>query len=109
MAELGSQTPAELTIERSLDEDGAPVLALGGELDISNAPALRGALASVTEEKPSRLTFDLKELRFMDSAGVAVLITAAREVDDVHLRDPSPIVRRVIELTGLSGVLPTER
>jgi anti-anti-sigma factor len=54
------------------------------------------------------LIFDLSRLRFMDSAGIAVLIGAAAKVKAVHLRDPSPIVRRVIEVTGLSDVLPIE-
>jgi anti-anti-sigma factor len=44
----------------------------------------------------------------MDSAGIAVLIRAAANVNAIHLRDPSPIVRRLIEVTGLSGVLPIE-
>jgi anti-anti-sigma factor len=41
----------------------------------------------------------------MDSAGIAVLVRAAGEVGAVQIRNPSPIVRRVIEVTGLTGVL----
>jgi len=37
-----------------------------------------------------------------------VLVSATSKVSVVQLRDPSPVVRRVIELTGLSGVLPIE-
>ena len=49
--------------------------------------------------------FDLSALRFMDSSGISVLIGAAAKVDAVELRDPSQVVRRVIELTGLTDVL----
>jgi anti-anti-sigma factor len=44
----------------------------------------------------------------MDSAGIAVLVGVAAKVNAVQLRQPSPAVRRVVELTGLSGVLPIE-
>ncbi len=49
--------------------------------------------------------FDLRELRFMDSAGIAVLLGGARRVPTVRLRDPVPAVRRVVEVTGLTTVL----
>ena len=42
----------------------------------------------------------------MDSAGIAVLLAASRKVPSVSLRDPSPAVRRVLEMTGLTTVLP---
>ena len=49
--------------------------------------------------------FDLSGLDYIDSAGIAVLLGAAAECA-VRLRDPSPAVRRVVELTGLTDVLP---
>ena len=49
--------------------------------------------------------FDLSELSFMDSAGFAVLLGGARRVPLVRLRDPTPAVRRVVEVTGLTTVL----
>jgi hypothetical protein len=45
----------------------------------------------------------------MDSGNAAmgaVLLGATKKVDSVGLREPSAIVRRVVELTGLSAVLP---
>jgi anti-anti-sigma factor len=44
----------------------------------------------------------------MDSAGIAVLLGAATKLKEVQVRDPSPAVRRVIEITGLSDVLSIE-
>jgi hypothetical protein len=37
-----------------------------------------------------------------------VLVGVAAKVDAVQLREPPDAVRRVIELTGLTGVLPIE-
>jgi anti-anti-sigma factor len=108
MAALGGERPAEITIETTVDASGAPVLILTGELDSSNADSLQEIVASITATRPARLIFDLNGLRFMDSAGIAVLINARARVDAVYLRNPSRIVRRVVEVTGLSKVLPIE-
>ena len=43
---------------------------------------------------------------FMDSSGIAVLLEAAQGTDAVLIRRPSNAVRRVIETTGLTEVLP---
>jgi anti-sigma B factor antagonist len=108
MAALDDERAAEIVIDTQVDPVGTPIVSLAGELDSSNAASLESALASVTAARPERLIFDLSALRFMDSAGIAVLIGAAAKVDAVQLRDPSPIVRRVVEITGLSDVLPIE-
>jgi anti-sigma B factor antagonist len=108
MAALEGERAAEVVIDASVDAAGTPIVSLSGELDSSNAGSLEAAVASITAQHPERLIFDLSGLRFMDSAGIAVLIRAAANVNAIHLRDPSPIVRRLIEVTGLSGVLPIE-
>jgi len=108
MAELDSDRHAELVIDTAVDAAGTRIVTVSGELDISNAPSLEATVVSITAERPERLVFDLSGLRFMDSAGIAVLIGAAAKANVVQLRDPSPIVRRVIELTGLSSVLHIE-
>ena len=64
---------------------------------------------NVLADPPPSLVFDLAGLRFMDSAGIAVLVQVAAEVNDVRVRDPSPIISRLIAVTGLSGVLRIER
>jgi len=108
MAELNSDISPGIEIDTSVDPTGVSIITVSGELDISTAGALEATLDPITAEHPQRLIFDLSGLRFMDSAGVAVLIGAAAKVAAIQLRNPSPIVRRVVEVTGLSGVLPIE-
>lgn len=108
MATIDGEGAAEVAIETGADPAGAPVVILSGELDSSNVEALSTTLASITARRPERLIFDLSGLRFMDSAGIAVLVGAAGAVDSVRLRNPSQVVRRVIEVTGLSELLPIE-
>ncbi|HWX97295.1 MAG TPA: STAS domain-containing protein [Solirubrobacteraceae bacterium] len=108
MGELTGDRAAEVLIDTRVDTMGTPLITLSGELDSSNVESLESTIASITADRPERLIFDLSGLRFMDSAGISALIGAAAKVQAVQLRAPSPAVRRVIELTGLSDVLPIE-
>ncbi len=108
MAELDDNEGARLEVEPGSDADGQPVIRVTGDLDISSVDGLRGAVEAATVGHPERLTFDLASLRFMDSAGIAVLLGAAKEVPTVRLRRPNDAVRRVVELTGLGEVLVVE-
>lgn len=107
MAELEDERATQLVVTTA-DSDGIPVISVSGQLDISNAAALEQALARAAAARPRALIFDLSGLEFMDSAGVSVLVRARAEVGDVRLRNPTPIVRRLIEITGLAGILPIE-
>src|ERR1700759_5362637 len=99
---------APLGVETRPDAPGGPVIAVSGDLDISSVEQLRNAGSEVAEARPEELTFDVSGLRFMDSAGIAVLLGAAGTVPSVRLYNPTTAVRRVIELTGLTEVLKVE-
>lgn len=95
------------SISRSAGQDGAIVLAVQGELDVSSVVDVRPAVTTAVAENPAQIVFDLAGLRFMDSSGLAILLVAAKSVP-VRLRNPSPAIMRLVELTGLSEVLPIE-
>jgi anti-sigma B factor antagonist len=54
------------------------------------------------------VVIDMSELAFMDSSGLTVMLEAARRGASVVLRQPSPVVRRLVEITGLTDVLRIE-
>jgi anti-anti-sigma factor len=88
-------------------EPGTAVLRLGGEIDIASLPEVQDALDEILERRDPRVVvFDLSELRFMDSSGLALLLGVAVQVEAVQVRNPSGIVRRVIEISGLAEALP---
>jgi anti-sigma B factor antagonist len=99
---------ADASVEQWREESGALVVRVTGEVDMSNAGDIREVVDQVTATGVDRLIFDLGGLEFIDSSGLAVLLAAAQKVPSVQLRNPSPIVRRVVEVTGLSETLPTE-
>jgi anti-anti-sigma factor len=89
----------------TFDPVGVPIITLTGEIDVSNVDSLRATIEPAVETAPERIVFDLTALEFMDSSGVALLLHAATRAGSVHLRQPSNIVRRIIEITGLTDVL----
>ena len=104
MAELEDDRDPEVVIATEVDDAGDPIVVLAGEVDMSNVGSLSEVVAPITATQPARLTFDFTRLRFIDSAGIAVLVTAANATT-VSVRNPSAIVRSAIEATGLSSVL----
>jgi anti-sigma B factor antagonist len=91
-------------IHRSEDAEGV-VLALEGELDVTTAPELEECLSEMIAESHARILLDLHELRFVDSAGVSVLIRAknqaAAEGRQLVLRRPTAQVHAVFAVVGL--------
>jgi anti-sigma B factor antagonist len=93
-----------LTVEALDDGSG---LRITGELDASNAKVVAERLESTDHHRG--ITLDLTDLDFIDSAGINVLITVARELDTearmvIRLR-PNGAVRRVVELMGIAEAL----
>jgi anti-anti-sigma factor len=105
MTPLDPDGSAKIVIERSIDRVGNPVLSLTGELDLSNINRLRPELKMVTAMKPALLTIDLNGLSFMDSSGIALLVEAAQDVGSLEIQNPSVLIRRVLEATGVSQIL----
>jgi len=81
------------------------VIRLSGELDMVSVERVRSVVDGVLAADDDRIAFDVGELEFMDSSGIALLVSAARTARQVELRHPTPIVRRLIELTGLTELL----
>jgi anti-sigma B factor antagonist len=108
MAELeGSGTAA--SVEGSIGPDGVPVIAVSGELDISNIESVRGEIDGLLGGQPDHAVFVVDGLTFMDSSGIALFVQIHNRLGSIELRDPTDIVRRVIDITGLSetfGVTP---
>jgi len=102
------QDIADGTLEvRTAIEDGTRVVSLSGELDLSNAETAEVALQEA-REAGIPLIVDMRELEFIDSTGIALLvgIIGGEGVEIRFVPSESPSVTRVMELTGLAGRLP---
>jgi anti-sigma B factor antagonist len=79
-----------------------------GELDLVTAPVLEGELASV-ERRTDPIVVDLSDLSFLDCSGLRAFAGAATRAREKGRRFAitrcRPMVRRVFELTGMTGML----
>jgi anti-sigma B factor antagonist len=98
---VGDGTPGGMTFDVAPTDGGTAVLTVRGELDISNIEPLEVAMAPVIESGPQRLVVDVRGLRFADSSAIALWVRWAASVGELELRDPSPLLRRVITSMGL--------
>ncbi len=94
-----------LNVEVTVDGARSVCVAIGGELDISNVDTLERKIAGVLEQRPARLIIDASDLRFADSSGIALWVRLASSVDEFELRNPSPLLKRVLATMGLSAKL----
>ncbi len=66
-------------------EERTLTVALRGELDHHAARPLMERIAMLVEQTlPSKLILDLKELTFMDSSGIAVILRAKRHMEAMN-------------------------
>lgn len=91
-------------------KDGTCTIRLAGELDFANAEQVSDWLFAAVEKSSCQVyQLDLGELGFLDSSGISVLVVTARLVSRKGARlcavNPQPAVRRVIDTTGVGGML----
>lgn len=98
-----------LTIEH-VARDGHHTLRLEGELDLSSAAELAGAVPRCCDSGTSKLSIDLHGVTFMDSTGLRALLAAAETCEgrdcELEVLHASGAVQRLLQITGAIDVLP---
>jgi len=73
-------------------------------IDVAKPTLAQGASRDVR-----RVVLDLRELEFMDSTGLRLVLSAAREIPNLTLTGPlQEPVKRLLELTQTLTILPFE-
>ena len=94
--------------DRALD-DGTPVVAVAGEIDLFTAPDFKRHVQHALDRGGSRLVVDLTETSFVDSSSLGVLIGAHRRLAEGG-RQPLVVVAtnrtvlKTLRITGLDGL-----
>jgi anti-sigma B factor antagonist len=85
------------------------VLSAAGELDVATAPALRERVTAALDAGVRRLVIDLRDVSFMDSVALAVLVHASRRLEPdgrmAVVIAPGSYTRLIFEAAGLDGCL----
>ena len=87
---------------------GAVTLLLAGELDLASISTLRACLEQL-DPSFDEITVDLAALSFLDSTGLATLVSTQHQLAErggrLVVRNPQTNVRRVLEVSGVDRVL----
>jgi anti-anti-sigma factor len=97
------------------DEDDLRVVEISGELDASNAEEARQAALDLFANSAHGIIFDLRQLSYIDSAGIALLFEIAERLGRrgqslALVVTPSAVIRRALEVTEIgemATVVPT--
>jgi anti-sigma B factor antagonist len=85
-------------------------VAVVGDIDIASADSLDEALgAALGAGGITRVMVDMQRTTFLDSAGIRTLLASRQKADELdivfRIMNSPPIVRRVLELTGVYELL----
>jgi anti-sigma B factor antagonist len=88
---------------------GAPGVAMKGEIDLDAVPSLVPTLDAAIRETAGAFVLDLSDLEFLDSSGLRLILRArallAREDRALAIVCPPGPVRRLFELAGIADLL----
>ena len=102
-----SATQSFEVVEAELD--GAPGVAIRGEIDLEAVPSLEPALDAAIRETAGAFVLDLCDLEFLESSGLRLILRArallAREERALAIVCPPGPVRRVFELASIADLL----
>ena len=106
-----SQAP-QLRVEAS-HEGAEAIITVEGELADSTAERFIACVLEALDTKPRAVTIDAHGVTFTDSSGLAALLHAhgLAFVDHVAFRihDPSPRLRRLVEVSGTEDLLSLDQ
>jgi anti-sigma B factor antagonist len=87
------------------DEGRAALVVVAGELDLASSPALEDEFERIATSPPELVIVDLRQLEFMDSTGLSVLVKANQRAGEdgrrFALAGGPPQVQRLLHMTGV--------
>jgi len=92
------------------EENGIIFLAFKGRLDGTSAPEAEQTIKNILDAENTRLVFDLGLLEYLSSAGLRVILGAAKEMKrrdgKFVLCSLNAYVKEVFEVSGFGTIIP---
>ncbi|MFF4836119.1 STAS domain-containing protein [Streptomyces sp. NPDC001315] len=99
-----------LSVEVTVVREDIAQVAVVGHLDLDTATEFQHHLANQLHHGRRHFLLDLSAVPFMDSSGMNIVVRVYQEARDVsgsvHIISPTPAVRRILDLTGVSITVP---
>ncbi len=91
------------------ENNEAYILYISGDLDLAVVQQFRAVLGPVVKRPEKALILNLKNLNYIDSTGIGIIVSILKIRDGMHapfiVQDIPPSIKRLFDLTGISGYL----
>jgi len=105
-----SNVQNSLSVEVTLPREDVALISVEGYLDVDTATEFQHHLANQLHHGRRHFLLDLSAVPFMDSSGMNIILRVYQEArgipGSVHIISPTPAVRRILDLTGVSITVP---
>lgn len=102
--------PKPLEVITTAADDGVTVVSVAGEIDHNSTHPLVHALKPDAFGDRPRVVVDLRQVTFMDSTGINVLLIAHRDLAEaggwLRLAEVQASVMRILDIVGVDRVIP---
>jgi anti-anti-sigma factor len=101
----------ELAEVEAADLEDARVVRVSGEIDLSNAHDVLESIGEAVRSGATAIIVDLSGVTFLDSSGISMLFRLRERIgysrqDLCLVVPPTSPIRRVLDLTRVSDVIP---
>ena len=94
----------------SKEENGIVSIAIKGRLEADSSPEAEKVVREVLKGPTTRLLFNLSALVYLSSAGLRVVLTAAKEMKrrdgKIVLCSLNEFVKEIFEVSGFQSLIP---
>jgi anti-anti-sigma factor len=110
-SKTGGASSGERLVSTFSRSDNAVVVALSGELDFYTSQHLAHNLDTIKKAGVREIVFDLRDLAYLDSTGIAAIVRCFREVRAANGRiactvPRSSFLKKILEKTKIASLLP---
>ncbi len=100
---------AKIIIENTVVGNNINMIAIKGSLDAHASEELRKFLSKLYENKKYNLIYDLSNIEYISSAGVAVILdsynTATDNNGNIVILNPSKMAKDVLNMIGVTQIV----
>lgn len=107
--QLAHQKDLDMEISQK-EENGIVFIEIKGRLDADSSPEAEKVLKDVLKGQTNRILFNLGALEYLSSAGLRILLSAAKEMrrreGKIVLCDLNEFVKEIFEVSGFQSLIP---
>jgi anti-anti-sigma factor len=92
------------------EENGIVFIAIKGRLDADSSPEAEEVVKDALKGQTSRILFNLGDMEYLSSAGLRILLSAAKEMrrreGKIVLCALNEFVKEIFEVSGFQSLIP---